>query len=130
MKWTKREGSHPEHPEWDLTARPLVLNLTEEEDIFSWSIWDRDAVAMIAEGVALKPVEKAQARCLAVANGILLQRVRDAWGIPGIGVSSDIDMDGSTSWRCNHPLRHGTRFLTSERPSETKALLAALEAAP
>ena len=90
-------------------------------------------------------VEKAQARCLAVASGILLQRVREAWSDDSISVGLwPLDESGekfAAANRGDFKCPHNTGGMVwsvdgcnctvdSQGETMTEALIAALKAAP
>lgn len=71
--------------------------------------------------------EKAQARCLAVANGILLQRVREVWRDESLSAWRHIGPH--SYWTIHSPDCTGPDGLDSQQ-TETEVLVATLEAAP
>jgi hypothetical protein len=129
MKWNDQISLPCEA---EMVAGPLTLRVWKGDVVWVWEVFDGPD-SMVATGITLQRHQHAdragpQARCLAVANGILLQRVREAWGDDHalLDVAENDDLQWSWSvWtaRCE-------ALRDCHHPSETEALIAALKAAP
>lgn len=124
MKWTETHSGLPR--ETEMVAGPIALGVFKGIGAWEWSVLEREdgePDIVIASGKTYVDMTDAQARCLAVANGILLQRVREARGIKWAHCSPCMTEGGIHGW-----LVAGCGM--EMQPTETEALLAALKAAP
>lgn len=131
MKWGKAKEIVPTWPlpsEMEMIAGPLALKVWRGDSTWIWEVWDpdgpEDCPAALATGLTYNDLADAQAWCLAVANGILLQRVRKAWGDPNIWVEFD-----ENHWAAMKSTGDRGDVAVST-DSETACLVRALKAAP
>lgn len=154
VEWSRVERLDGD-PYWQVAVGPLLLQVDVKcEWVFGWVVHlphaeaDLDMAAGSVytgdpEGEEEKwdyqGVERAQARCLAVATGLLLQMVREAWSNPGLIAeyyvdpfseeNADRDFSRWTAeWTVLVEEPDGLR--TFKGVTETEALVAALENAP